>query len=135
MYMDAAEIASDAMIAMTPNLIAALPVTEMSAATVGFRASQPPAGARGGAHSATKFEIVSFVSFSSEILPSDDQSSRCVATPIGAWTPHGLTNGVGSELGPVIGDDQLGFSAPGDDGVEFAPRPLQLLRPTPAKSE
>jgi hypothetical protein len=29
-------------------------------------------------------------------------------------------HGVGCELGPVIGDDQVGLAAPGDDGVEFA---------------
>jgi hypothetical protein len=30
---------------------------------------------------------------------------------------------VGGELGSMVGDDQIGFAAPGDDRVEFAPHP------------
>jgi hypothetical protein len=30
---------------------------------------------------------------------------------------------VGGELGSMVGDDQIGFAAPGDDSVEFARHP------------
>jgi hypothetical protein len=33
---------------------------------------------------------------------------------------HPREHGVGGELGSVVGDDQIGFAAPGDDGVELA---------------